>query len=252
MQAVLYISHGSRVEKARQEATTFLQTVSERVKAPLQEICFLELAEPDIAKGVSNLVNKGATKIAMIPVLLLSAGHYYKDIPNEIKKAKQQYPSVTFTYGEPIGVQDKVIDILVERILEKKVAPLSNASILLVGRGSYMPESARAIEEIARRLKNKIEVCDVRVCYLAACEPSFPDAIEASVNEDWSQIYVVPYLWFTGLLMRSVQDKINQLERADQEIIICDYLNDHPYMIEALTDRVHEALALNNEHVLIK
>ncbi|PTF55530.1 sirohydrochlorin chelatase, partial [Staphylococcus cohnii] len=73
MQGVLYVSHGSRVPEATQEAIEFITDVQQQVDISLQTICFLELAEPTIAEGVETLVKQGATTIAVIPVLLLSA-----------------------------------------------------------------------------------------------------------------------------------------------------------------------------------
>ncbi|MFD2926147.1 sirohydrochlorin chelatase [Halobacillus naozhouensis] len=242
MEAVLYVSHGSRVEKARKEAVSFLQSVQKRVDVPLQETCFLELAEPDMAQGIENLVRRGATKVAIIPVLLLSAGHYYSDIPEEIDRAKLRYPQVHLVYGRTIGVQDRVIDILVQRVQEKKVPNQSDMNILLVGRGSRHPETKDSIEQIARKLRAKTDAANVDVSYLAACSPSFHDGLQTSKRGGWSQTFVIPYLWFTGLLMRSMEAKINEVQKKGQQVVLCQYLGNHPIMIDALTDRVNEAL----------
>jgi len=76
MIGVLYVSHGSRIKEATDEAISFIESVKQSIDIPLQEICFLELAQPDIQQGVEKLIAKGATEISVIPVLLLSAGHY--------------------------------------------------------------------------------------------------------------------------------------------------------------------------------
>ncbi|UOR12801.1 sirohydrochlorin chelatase [Halobacillus amylolyticus] len=248
MQAVLYVSHGSRVEKARKEAVSLIQSVQERIDVPLQETCFLELAEPDMAQGIKNLVERGATRVAIIPVLLLSAGHYYTDIPEEINRAKLRHPHIHFVYGRTIGIQDRVIDILVQRVQETKVVRHSDANILLVGRGSRHSETKESMEQIAHKLCSKMDVANVNVSYLAACSPSFDEGLQTSLKEGWSQTFVIPYLWFTGLLMRSMQDKINGMQEKSQQVVLCQYLGNHPIMIDALTDRVHEAL--QNEHSL--
>ncbi|WP_163526513.1 sirohydrochlorin chelatase [Halobacillus ihumii] len=244
MEAVLYVSHGSRVEKARKEAVSFIEAVQNRMidDVPLQETCFLELAEPDMVQGIKNLIKLGATKIVVIPVLLLSAGHYYKDIPKKIDQAKLRYPHVEFVYGKTIGVQDRVIDVLVQRIRETQVVPHVDANILLVGRGSPHQETKDSIEEIAWKLKRKMNVAHVSVSYLAACSPSFEEGLQTSLRIGWSQTFVVPYLWFTGVLMHSMQEKINEMEQTDrQQVLLCQYLGSHRAMVDALTDRVYEA-----------
>lgn len=242
MQAVLYVSHGSRVKETRQEAMAFMELVQGKVGVSLQETCFLELASPDIAEGIASLVEQGATAIAVVPVLLLSAGHYYEDIPDEVKKTALRYPDVRFTYGKPLGVQDRLVEILAERLEETAVERLPEAKILLVGRGGKSSEITRSVEEIAAKLAAMAKVPKVEVCYLAAATPSFDEGLQASINSGSKQIFVVPYLWFTGLLVKSMQKKINALSSEEQQIILCGYLGDHPAMVDALAERVHEAL----------
>lgn len=242
MQAVLYVSHGSRVKETRQEAMAFMELVQGKVGVSLQETCFLELASPDIAEGIASLVEQGATAIAVVPVLLLSAGHYYEDIPDEVKKTALRYPDVRFTYGKPLGVQDRLVKILAERLEETAVERLPEAKILLVGRGGKSSEITRSVEEIAAKLAAMAKVPKVEVCYLAAATPSFDEGLQASINSGSKQIFVVPYLWFTGLLVKSMQKKINALSSEEQQIILCGYLGDHPAMVDALAERVHEAL----------
>ena len=242
MQAVLYVSHGSRVKETRHEAMAFMELVQGKVGVSLQETCFLELASPDIAEGIASLVKQGATEIAVVPVLLLSAGHYYEDIPDEVKKTALRYPDVRFTYGKPLGVQDRLVEILAERLEETAVERLPEAKILLVGRGGKSSEITRSVEEIAAKLAAMAKVLKVEVCYLAAATPSFDEGLQASINSGSKQIFVVPYLWFTGLLVKSMQKKINALSSEEQQIILCGYLGDHPAMVDALAERVHEAL----------
>ncbi|WP_298824949.1 sirohydrochlorin chelatase [uncultured Planococcus sp.] len=242
MQAVLYVSHGSRVKETRQEAMAFMEQVHLKVDVALHETCFLELASPDIGEGIDSLVEQGATAIAVVPVLLLSAGHYYEDIPDEVKKSTSRYPDIRFTYGKPLGVQDRLVEILAERLQETGVQRLPEAKVLLVGRGGKSSEITRSVEEIAAKLAVKANVANVDVCYLAAADPSFDEGLQASINSGSKQIFVVPYLWFTGLLVKSMQKKISGLSSDEQQIILCGYLGDHPSMVDALAERVHEAL----------
>ncbi|WP_077622301.1 sirohydrochlorin chelatase [Sediminibacillus massiliensis] len=245
MEAVLYVSHGSRVEKARSEALAFIDAVQDMIDVPLQQTCFLELSDPDVEQGLAELVKEGATSIAVIPVLLLSAGHYYQDIPEEIDRAKQRYPGVRFHYGRPLGVQDRLVDILVQRMEETGIDLEPDADILLVGRGSRNPETPKDIGLIARKLEERTGLT-VNSCYLAACKPSFDEGLKASLKKGGTQTIVVPYLWFTGLLMQSMQMKINQVQQeTDKQMVLCQYLGDHPFMKEALKNRVEEVLNPN-------
>lgn len=91
MQAILYIGHGSRVKAGNEELMAFVEKA--KAKHPninIQECCFLELAEPTIQDGVEACINKGATKIAVVPVLLLTAAHAKVDIPEAIDEMKKR------------------------------------------------------------------------------------------------------------------------------------------------------------------
>ncbi|WP_028783670.1 sirohydrochlorin chelatase [Thalassobacillus devorans] len=242
MQGILYISHGSRVPEARRQAVDCIQAVKHKVGIGLQEICYLELAQPDMEEGIRLLVEKGADKIAVIPVLLLRAGHYYTDIPKEIEAAKNKYPDIEFQYGKPVGVQDRLIDILVERIKETHAPVPPDANILLVGRGSRNPETPMAIQMIQEKLRKRMGGMNVDACYLAACQPSFEKGLEKSIQAGYSLTIVVPYLWFTGILIQSMQKRVRDYQESGQPVVLCQHLGDHPKMVEALAERVYEII----------
>src|SRR5699024_12419935 len=88
MEGFLYVSHGSRVAEAVEGATSLIERVQAKVNIPLQETCFLELADPDISEGFRKLVHQGATEISVIRLFPLRAGHYYRDIPLEIQRVQ--------------------------------------------------------------------------------------------------------------------------------------------------------------------
>lgn len=227
--------------EATKEAIEFVTSVQELVNIPLQEICFLELADPNVTQGINNLVKQGATRISIVPVLLLSAGHYFKDIPEEVRRSEEKYPEITFTYGRPLGVQDQFTTVLAERIEKTNIPVKSDAKILLVGRGSRNPQTKIDIENIATKLHGKTNI-PVDTCFLAACEPSFEQGIQSSLDEEHSQIFIVPYLWFTGVLMQCLETRISELNEATKEFVLCRQLGDHPVMKKALKERVYESI----------
>ncbi|MFG6149984.1 sirohydrochlorin chelatase [Halobacillus sp. B23F22_1] len=238
MQGVLYISHGTRYDKGKQEAIEFLTDIQPSVDAPLQQICFLEISEPDVQEGVRKLIDAGATSISVVPILLLTAGHALKDIPMALKKVKEIYPWLELTYGEPLGVQERIIDVAVDRIEEADSSLTDDTTILFVGRGSYDPATKRDIESIAQSIEDRLHV-RVKTAYLAAIEPKFNDIIEEwSLN---SRVVVVPYLWFDGLLIQSMEKKVTNLQKEGVRASLCRPLGDHPNMKQALIERVHES-----------
>ncbi|MFC4323132.1 sirohydrochlorin chelatase [Litchfieldia salsa] len=244
MEAVLYICHGSRVPKASEEARFFIEKCMSRLseKVFYQECCFLELAEPSIEDAFTRCVEKGATKISALPILLLTAGHAKSDIPEELIKMKKKYPHITIQYGRPIGVHPQMIDIVEERIKDSQVQISENSSILLVGRGASDPEVQRDFSELANLLSKKTNL-SVDICYLAACEPSFEEGLRLAGQREENQIFVVPYLLFTGILMKTMEKKIKTINKEmNKEFILCNYLGYHQILQDVIVSRVHEVI----------
>ena len=106
-------------------------------------------------EGIAKCVERGATKIAVVPILLLTANHANEDIPFEIEVGKIMYPDVEFTYGKALGIHPKIVDSLYDRIIEQQVPIAEDAQVLLVGRGSSDPAVKRDLTEIAQLIAQK-------------------------------------------------------------------------------------------------
>lgn len=236
--AILYICHGSRIEKARKEAIAFIKRCGGKVAADIQEISFLELASPSIQEGFDSCVKKGATHISVVPLLLLTALHAKKDIPDEIQKCRDIYPDIKVNYGRPIGVHDKMADSVIKKI--KDTAPIDASTVaVLIGRGSSDPDVMRDLGALAELVLKRTQLEDVRTCYLTAASPSFSETLESVKNTDENVIFI-PYLLFTGLLMKGIEKEI--LRTNNEHILLGNYLGYDPLVEEAFLDRVNETL----------
>ncbi|MGE7120784.1 sirohydrochlorin chelatase [Peribacillus sp. NPDC046944] len=241
MEAILYICHGSRVKEASAQAIDFIRICMKRHPNVIQEYCFLELESPTIEEAYAACVYRGATKIKAIPILLLTAAHGKHDIPQVLRKMKNQFPDVEMKYGRPIGVSERMVDILEERLVETKEKITENSLVLLVGRGSSDPDVKRDLGHIANSLQNRIPNTRVKDCYLTAASPSFGEALLKANSTPVNQIFVIPYLLFTGLLMQSMERAISEVQRnSDKKFVLCPYLGYHPKIEQAISDRIQE------------
>lgn len=243
MQAVLYVGHGSRIQAGVEEAVQFIENCQVLIDVPIQEICFLELASPSVDEGIAKCVERGATKIAIVPILLLTAHHANEDIPFEIEVGQIMYPDVEFTYGKALGIHPKIVDSLYDRVVEQQMPIDEEAQVLLVGRGSSDQAVKRDLTEIAQLLAEKYPFKQVEVCFLYGTTPSFHEALEQLQQTTQRQIFVIPYLLFSGILMNGIAKKIEQFSSSDQQIILCENLGYHKYVQDVLVERVHELLA---------
>ncbi|HSU79696.1 MAG TPA: sirohydrochlorin chelatase [Candidatus Angelobacter sp.] len=246
MRAVLYVSHGSRVKEGVDQARFFIESCMEPLSVAIQEICFLELVKPSIKEGVERCIQQGADEIIIQPVLLFAAGHVKKDIPEEVNKIKRLYPTIKFSYGKPFGQDARIIDILSERLHQSGTPLLGEAMILLVGRGSSDPEIKENFEVISEAIWNK-EGLPIQSCFLAACDPRLSDGLVLAQKSGFRQVFVIPYLMFTGILMKDMKKAIRPYQSVNQTFFLCQSLGYHEKLKEVLIERVNGSLTAIKE-----
>ncbi|KZN96034.1 sirohydrochlorin chelatase [Aeribacillus pallidus] len=241
MEAILYICHGSRVKKACEQAIDFIKKCMAQNPVPIQEYCFLELAAPTIEDAYERCVQRGATKIFVLPVLLLTAVHAKEDIPNELERIRKRFPNVEMVYGRPIGVHPHMVDILIERLYETTEELSEDSMVLLIGRGSSDPDVKRDLTEIAQLLKRKAGLNRVDTCYLTAAKPGLEEALLTAKQSSYKKIFIIPYLLFTGILMNTIKKTIKiSFADGEKEYILCNYLGYHPLIENILKERFTE------------
>lgn len=237
MKATLFIGHGTRSKTGLQELIAFIQQVIDRSEAPIQEISFLELADPTIADGFRRCVERGATEITVVPLFLLAAAHIKEDIPKTLKEISKQFPHVVLQLADPFGVHDCLLDGIAELIKDIAVEVSVNDSLLIVGRGSSDPAIQLAFDQIASGLQQRLGVKRISVCFLAACRPTFVEGIEGIIEETSERIIVVPYLLFSGLLLNEIQQKVRRLQKQGHSIISTGPLSRHKIFEDLLIQR---------------
>ncbi|EJQ09081.1 hypothetical protein IE3_03995 [Bacillus cereus BAG3X2-1] len=238
MKAVLYICHGSRLKAAKEEAVAFITSCMNRVEANIQEVCFLELASPSIEEGFRTCVKRGATEIVAIPVFLLAAGHVKKDIPFELRKLNEEYPDIKIVYGNPFGVSEVLVKAVYNGSGIKDYE--EEVTLLLVARGSSDPETLQDMKWISSLFQKEENIKEVEICYLAAAEPKFEKKLREVVERKEKSIVVLPYLLFTGLLMKHVEEEVRQYEL--EEIKISPYLGKNEAFREMLIQKTEGIL----------
>ena len=116
--AVLLVDHGSR----RSEANVVLEELAARLSARLSDriIAFahMELAEPTVGQAVAACVAKGATEIVVHPYFLVPGSHSTADIPRLARAALTGHPHVTLRITPPLGLHEKIVEVVLERVLE--------------------------------------------------------------------------------------------------------------------------------------
>ncbi len=263
MNAILLVGHGSRDPEGNRELMEFARAVAE--KAPentVVETCFLELTRPSIAEGVTACVDQGATRVVLVPIILFAAGHAKIDIPNAIDRAKIRYPQVEFVYGRPIGVHEKVVQIMQTRLQEAQpvlvtagqggaavVAPPApvtdeETAVLVLGRGSSDPDANSDFFKMTRMLWEKLPYKWAESSFIGVTQPSFPDGLQRCLLLGAKKIVIMPYFLFTGVLIKRIDEMTAEFAAAhpDIQVEIGGYFGFHPKLVELVLERANEGL----------
>jgi precorrin-8X/cobalt-precorrin-8 methylmutase len=115
---VIVLAHGSKVKSGNEGLFKVVEMLRAMEKWDMVDACFLQLAKPGLSEGVKNIVEKGANKIVVMPLLLFSGNHVLKDIPDEIENEKRKYPGIQFFYARNLGADERIAQIAADRIDE--------------------------------------------------------------------------------------------------------------------------------------
>ncbi|WP_244943828.1 CbiX/SirB N-terminal domain-containing protein [Siminovitchia fortis] len=135
-----------------------------------------------------------------------------------------------------------MIESLYDRMIEQKVPLTADAAVLLVGRGSSDPSVKEDLTRIANQLKENYRFKQVEISFLYGASPHVDEALDLLVDSGRKQIFVIPYLLFSGLLMTGLKSKIKELTDRNHPILLCDSLGYHPNVQEVLLERVNELI----------
>lgn len=114
---VLLIAHGSRNPRANADLVELAERLSNR-SGGVVEPSFLELAEPDIAAGGARCVERGASRVLMVPYFLSMGVHLIRDLADARDALRERFPAVEFRLGRPLGPHPALDDLVWLRIGE--------------------------------------------------------------------------------------------------------------------------------------
>ncbi len=116
MKGVLILAHGSRVKTTKDTINAVVDMVRNKVGDMPIEIAYMEFCEENIEHGIKTLSDKGVDMIKVVPYFLFEGIHIREDIPQELEEILKNYPGVKVEMGNTLGVDERLADILVDRI----------------------------------------------------------------------------------------------------------------------------------------
>lgn len=247
-QTILLVGHGSRVPAAIDQFLELTHALSIYLQQPVGH-CFLELADPDLATGLTGAaqhVGQGGSVI-VLPLFLGGAGHQKNDVAYAVQWARQKFPQVTFRYGTHLGVHAKLVELLDLRVreclaAEPQALPPEQTAVLMVARGSSDPDSNSEVAKLSRLLFEKRSYHTVEYAYQAVARPRVDEGVRRCHLLGAKQVVIVPFILFTGRVdadLRHVSEQAG--ESLEVRVLQAGYLGLHPLLVEVVAQRLQEA-----------
>ncbi len=249
MQSAIFLAgHGSRDPEGTQQFLQLVDLFRAHDPERIVECGFLEFARPVIGEGIERCVQRGARTIAVLPGMLMAAGHAKNDIPSEIHEARRRFPDVRFHYGRHLHLHSKVLELCRLRLeeAERAAKPMDRQDTLLlvVGRGSSDPDANSDVCKLARILGEGMGYGWSAACYIGVTTPLLPEALERCHRMGFARVLVFPFFLFTGILEKRIRAQTLEFGRQqrEREFLCAGYLDAHPLLYEAFVERAEEAI----------
>ncbi|MGB9779784.1 sirohydrochlorin chelatase [Caldanaerobacter sp.] len=115
---LLIIAHGSRVDETKEVVEKVAMRIREFGQYKKVEAAFMEFNEPDIPAAIEDFVKEGIFEIIAVPMFLFEGIHIREDIPELFEKEKEKYPNLNIKFARPMGYDDRIVEIILERARE--------------------------------------------------------------------------------------------------------------------------------------
>ncbi len=246
--AVFLVGHGSRDPEGTAEFLRLVDLFRAHDPQRIVECGFLEFARPVIGEGIDRCIARGARTIAVLPGMLMAAGHAKNDIPSEIHEARHRYPDVHFHYGRHLHLHPNVIELGRIRLEEAERAarpiPRQDTLLLAVGRGSSDPDANADVCKLARILGEGMGYGWSAACYIGVTTPLLPDALERCRRMGFARVLVFPFFLFTGVLEKRIRQQTLEFaqQHPETDFLCSGYLDVHPLLFAAFAERAEEAV----------
>lgn len=124
---LLLVGHGSELSSYKEAVEKLAALIRERSLFTVVRSGFMKINSPSIHDAISSAVKEGAEKLIVVPVFFAQSLHTTRDIPRILGMENRQTrgtllvkagDAVEVVYCEPIGVDTRLADIILDRAAE--------------------------------------------------------------------------------------------------------------------------------------
>jgi sirohydrochlorin cobaltochelatase len=259
--ALLIAGHGTRDEGGADALRTLVRELGERhPEVPVAGGFFgPAAAELPLGDAVSDLVGRGATRLAAIPLLLAPTGPGSGSLPAALERARLDHPGLECAHGAELGPHPRLLDALEQRLDEalgggaRRPQDRARTTVLLVGRGATDPHANAEVARAARLLWEGRGFAGVETAFVSHTAPDVPAGLDrcrvlaaaSPAPREGGRIVVLPYFLFSGALLDRLWMQTEGWAAAhpDTEVLGAEVLGYRPALADVVMDRYRETVA---------
>ena len=252
---LILIGHGSKLPHNRENLEKLAESLRSRSKFKTVEIAFMIRDTPTIAQAIDAMSQKGVSKIVLVPAFLAPGVHTTQEIP-ELIGVKEKEPQlkahgIELVYGEPLGSDERIADILEEKAFKaigqtsKKDSEVVDA-YSVVEAGKIVDKSMMLIREaigpeLAKAPKDQVPVIE-RVVHTTA-DPEFAKLLVISKDAVQSGVAAIKAGAKVVTDVKMVKAGINDARLKKFGSTVTTYMNDERTMNLAKTESLTRSAA---------
>jgi sirohydrochlorin cobaltochelatase len=247
---LLLVGHGSREPVGIEEFHSTARLVAKMAAGWAVEPCFLEFAQPTIDEGFRALAARGVHRVAVVPLLLFSAGHAERDIPAAVAAASAAHPRIVVEQSEHLGCHEKLLALSTSRYLEALTesprVPAEETVLVMVGRGSHDSQATAEMLEFVRLRQQRTRVAHARTAFIAMADPPLERVLDEVISCGCTCVVVQPHILFAGVLLDRMRGVIDDYARRHPHLhwIKVPHLGPSELLSEAILDRAGSLLGM--------
>ncbi len=242
----LVVGHGTRSRSGQEQVRAVFAQMTQltgpcSLRGQPAELAFLELAEPDIPTAVERLYQSGVRQLVVVPILIFSAGHAQKDIPDAVESAASPFGMRILRQCSSLCLDPTIVALSAERFhralactaessqlldshilnSQKDCTPLQGppvsamtnlvaegVALALIGRGSSSDAATAAMLQFAELRTRVTPVSWSSVGFIHAQRPSVDEALDGLSATGLPWLVVQPHLLFEGELMNDLRTEV--------------------------------------------
>lgn len=240
-EAVLLVAHGSRSKLGQAEIEDLVDMVAESGQHRRVGLGYLELCDPPAPTTLDRLVEAGARRIAVVPLMLLAAGHSKSDVPAVVLEGRARHPDVEFIYGRPLGTDHALVELAASRIQD---AGAAGVPLALFTRGTSDPDANAEACKIARLVADATGAPLAVAGFAGIAQPPVPEALEQLRRLGASRVVVFSWFLATGVLLDRIHSEVGAFaERTGIDVIDGGHLGLASQLVDLVLARAEEAFA---------